>query len=69
MNINDIFLKAGLADHAPTKGAMIIKPYGYALWESIQSFLNAEFKKTGHQNVYFPALIPSSNDFTFSFIN
>jgi prolyl-tRNA synthetase len=60
MNINDIFLKAGLADHAPTKGAMIIKPYGYALWESIQSFLNAEFKKTGHQNVYFPALIPQN---------
>ncbi len=54
----DVVLKAKLADYSPVKGCMIIRPYGYAIWESIQRLLDAEFKKTGHQNAYFPMFIP-----------
>ncbi len=54
----DIIDAAGLAEHAPVKGCMIIKPYGYALWEKVQNVLDAEFKKTGVENAYFPLLIP-----------
>ncbi|MDP2361194.1 MAG: proline--tRNA ligase [bacterium] len=54
-------IKAGqLADYAPVKGAMVIRPTGYALWESIQADLDRRFKETGHVNAYFPLLIPES---------
>jgi prolyl-tRNA synthetase len=51
---------AELAEVSPTRGCMIIKPYGYAVWENIQRVLDDEFKATGHKNVYFPLLIPVS---------
>ncbi len=56
----DVVKKADLADYAPVKGCMIIKPYGYALWEAVQAHLDREFKRTGHVNAYFPLLIPES---------
>jgi len=56
----DIVLRAELADYAPVKGCMIIRPYGYTLWENIQSALDRRFKATGHVNAYFPLLIPES---------
>lgn len=56
----DIVLKAELADYSPVKGCMVIRPRGYALWEKIREELDARFKATGHQNAYFPLLIPSS---------
>ena len=57
---NEIVLRADLADYAPVRGCMIIKPYGYALWENIHDYLDRRFKETGHQNAYFPLLIPES---------
>ncbi len=54
----DIIEVADLAEHAPVKGCMIIKPYGYALWEKTQRILDEAFKKTGVQNAYFPLFIP-----------
>ncbi|KKT28107.1 MAG: proline--tRNA ligase [Candidatus Yanofskybacteria bacterium RIFCSPLOWO2_12_FULL_44_13b] len=54
----DVIQAAGLAEHAPVKGCMIIKPNGYAIWENIQANLDAEFKKKGVRNAYFPLLIP-----------
>ncbi len=56
----ELVLDAGLADYAPVRGCMVIKPYGYAIWESIQDVLNARFKKEGIQNACFPTLIPES---------
>ena len=56
----DIVLNAQLADYAPVKGCMVIRPRGYALWEAVQSELNRMFKETGHSNAYFPMLIPDS---------
>lgn len=56
----DIVLNAQLADYAPVKGCMVIRPRGYALWEAIQNELNRMFKETGHSNAYFPMLIPDS---------
>lgn len=56
----DVIKKTDLVDYSPVKGFMVIKPYGYALWEGIQAFLDRRFKETGHQNVYFPLLIPES---------
>ncbi len=56
----DIVLNARLADYAPVKGCMVIRPRGYALWERIQSVLDGMFKETGHSNAYFPLLIPES---------
>ncbi len=56
----DVVLKAGLADYAPVKGCIVIRPYGYALWEAVQRELDARFKETGHVNAYFPMLIPES---------
>ncbi len=56
----DIITKADLVDYSPVKGFMVIKPYGYALWESIQGFADRRFKETGHKNCYFPLLIPES---------
>ncbi len=57
---NDIVIKAGLADHSAVRGCMVIKPYGYAIWEKIQAQLDKMFKETGHQNAYFPLFIPKS---------
>ncbi len=54
----DIVYKSGLADQSPVRGCMIIKPLGYALWEEIRQYLDAEFRRTGHVNAYFPLLIP-----------
>lgn len=56
----DVILKAELADYAPVKGCMVIRPYGYALWESVQGFLDGLFKKKGVENAYFPIFIPES---------
>ncbi len=55
---NEVVLKAGLADFAPIGGCMIIKPYGYAIWEKIQQTLDGMLKDTGHRNAYFPMFIP-----------
>ena len=57
---NDLVVKADLAEQAPVRGCMVIKPYGYAIWEKMQAQLDKEFKKTGVQNAYFPLLIPKS---------
>src|SRR5215216_2795485 len=57
---NDIILKAGLADYSAVRGCMVIKPYGFALWEKMQSTLDGMFKNTGHVNAYFPLFIPKS---------
>jgi prolyl-tRNA synthetase len=57
---NDLVVKAGLADHSAVRGCMVIKPYGYAIWEKIQRQLDDMFKETGHQNAYFPLFIPKS---------
>ncbi|QBD81687.1 proline--tRNA ligase [Ktedonosporobacter rubrisoli] len=57
---NQIVRKAELADYAPVRGCMIIRPYGYAIWENLQSHLDARFKETGVVNAYFPLLIPRS---------
>ncbi len=56
----DIVTQAKLADYSPVKGCMVIRPNGYALWEKIQRTLDQMFKETGHQNAYFPLLIPES---------
>lgn len=56
----DVIKKTDLVDYSPVKGFMVIKPYGYAMWENIQAFLDRRFKETGHQNMYFPLLIPES---------
>ncbi len=55
---NQLVLRAELADYAPVKGCMVVRPYGWALWENIQQALDRRFKATGHQNVAFPLLIP-----------
>ena len=57
---NDLVVKADLAEQSPVRGCMVIKPYGYAIWEKMQSVLDAAFKKTGVQNAYFPLFIPKS---------
>jgi prolyl-tRNA synthetase len=57
---NQLVVRADLADHAPVRGCMVVKPYGWALWENITAWLDAEFKKTGHVNAAFPTLIPLS---------
>lgn len=56
----DVILKTDMVDYGPVKGTMVIKPYGYAIWENIQHYLDKEFKKRGVQNAYFPLLIPES---------
>ena len=56
----DIVIKADLADYTDTKGCIVIKPYGYSIWEKIQEYANEKFKKEGIQNAYFPVLIPES---------
>ncbi|NLW50944.1 MAG: proline--tRNA ligase [Candidatus Brocadiaceae bacterium] len=57
---NEVVQQAELADYAPVRGCMIIRPYGYALWENIQAALDRRFKETGHVNAYFPLFIPAS---------
>ena len=57
---NQLVLRAQLADYAPVRGCMIVRPYGWALWENIQGALDRRFKATGHQNVAFPLFIPKS---------
>lgn len=57
---NEVVLRAELADYAPVRGCMVVRPYGTALWESIQSGLDRRFKETGHENAMFPLLIPES---------
>lgn len=57
---NDVVRKAQLADYSPVRGCMVIRPYGYALWENIRDALDGLIKQTGHENWYFPALIPLS---------
>lgn len=56
----DVVLKTKLVDYGPVKGTMVIRPYGYAIWENIQRELDKRFRSTGHQNAYFPMLIPES---------
>ena len=56
----DVVQKAELADYSPVKGSMVIRPYGYGLWENMQKDLDRRFKETGHVNAYFPMLIPES---------
>ena len=56
----DVVLKTKLVDYGPVKGTMVIRPYGYAIWENIQHELDRRFKETGHENAYFPLLIPMS---------
>ncbi len=57
---NDLVIKADLAENSAVRGSMVIKPYGYAIWEKMQSVLDGMFKETGHQNAYFPLFIPKS---------
>ncbi len=54
----DVVKKAELCDYSSVRGCMILRPYGYAIWENIQKYLDAKFKETGHENVYMPMLIP-----------
>src|SRR3954451_12977209 len=56
----EVVRRAGLAESSPVRGAMVIKPYGYAIWEAIQRELDDRIKATGHENVYFPMLVPAS---------
>ena len=57
---NEVVYTAELADHAPVRGCIVIRPYGYALWEQIKGILDKRIKETGHQNAQFPLLIPES---------
>ena len=57
---NELVVKADLADHSAVRGCMVIKPYGYAIWEKIQAQLDKMFKETGHGNAYFPIFIPKN---------
>lgn len=57
---NQLVERAGLAEHSAVRGCMVIKPYGYAIWEKIQAALDKKFKETGHVNAYFPLFIPKS---------
>ncbi len=57
---NEVVQRAELADYAPVRGCMVVRPYGTALWENIQGGLDRRFKETGHENALFPLLIPMS---------
>jgi len=57
---NEVVLRAELADYSPVRGAMVIRPWGYGIWENMQRALDDMFKETGHENAYFPLLIPMS---------
>ncbi len=60
VDLSDLAIRADLADYSPVRGCMVIKPYGYAIWELIQKELDGRIKECGHQNAYFPLLIPES---------
>ena len=62
---NDLVIKADLAEHSAVRGCMVIKPYGYAIWEKMRDILDKKFKETGHENAYFPLFIPKSFFFFF----
>lgn len=57
---NELVLRAGLAEHSAVRGCMVIKPYGYSIWEKMQQELDWRFKETGHENAYFPLFVPKS---------
>jgi prolyl-tRNA synthetase len=57
---NDVVLRAQLADYSPVRGCMVIRPYGFAIWESMRDELDRHIKRTGHENVYFPLFVPRS---------
>ena len=57
---NEVVQRAELADHSPVRGSMVIRPWGYGIWELMQRALDDMFKETGHENAYFPLLIPMS---------
>ena len=57
---NDLVVNADLAEHSAVRGCMVIKPYGYAIWENMQQQFDKMFKATGHSNAYFPLLVPKS---------
>jgi prolyl-tRNA synthetase len=57
---NDLVIKGSLADYSAVRGCMVIKPYGYALWENMRDVMDRMFKETGHQNAYFPLFVPKS---------
>ena len=57
---NELVLRAELADYSPVRGCMVIRPRGYGIWERMQQQLDMMFKDTGHENAYFPLLIPES---------
>ena len=57
---NELVGRADLAEHSDVRGCMIIKPYGFAIWENMKDVLDAKFKETGHSNAYFPLFIPKS---------
>jgi prolyl-tRNA synthetase len=57
---NELVYRADLAEHSDVRGCMVIKPYGYAIWEKMKDILDAKFKETGHSNAYFPLFIPKS---------
>lgn len=57
---NEVIERAGLAEHSDVRGCMVIKPYGYAIWEKMKEILDGQFKATGHSNAYFPLFIPKS---------
>ena len=57
---NDLIIKGGLADYSAVRGCMVIKPYGYAIWENMRDELDKMFKETGHENAYFPLFVPKS---------
>ena len=57
---NEVVVRAELADYAPVRGCMVVRPYGTALWENCQQGLDRRFKETGHENALFPLLIPMS---------
>ena len=55
---NELVVKADLAENSGVRGCMVIKPYGYAIWEKMKDELDRQFKETGHQNAYFPIFVP-----------
>ena len=57
---NELVVRADLAEHSAVRGCMVIKPYGYAIWEKVQAQLDKMFKETGHENAYFPLFVPKS---------
>ena len=67
---NNLVKQADLAEHSAVKGCMVIKPYGYAIWENMQKELDRMFKETGHTNAYFPLFVPKSERYViFTFLS